>query len=706
MSVQEAALARPVLGAVKETEHARQRRLQRGIDMKMDLETVLKHGQIIPCEYGIAFKYKDIIYVLHRTRKGKFREATCYAVPISLKKIKISKEMSDSYSRAVCQLQNDPALWKSNTVIVVDTSGSMRKADVWGCRTRLHAVWMTVALDFIAHRLESGNGGLYDLVSIIALGESAEVIVETKPTSWILYNKVVELYQGFNNLQVRPEGHGYYIPSIKKAEEILTQNKSASCCLALCFISDGRPSDFIRCGDMFGEITATVQSLGRAFGRRLTFTTVGIGSNENGQEFETLQSMAETAKDYGVLASFQLPSMTSAALGDVLTLTATSLTKTQTEMTDLSTLKQQNVRDVARESRKKASEEAVVAVSNSEYFLYPMEKVTRYVYKEWHDDERKRHESYEIAPPQNPEARFVAMNKAAFGEGAERFAFRFFEVGADGQTVLGKPLVAKESRLVLEGGASGREKFVKTFCKTQQLARRIALEFNTKLDNLRRVSDSTPRVTFLDCSVYQLDDKKLGKQSVLVEEKLENTAWHKWNANNGFVEGMKEAPEFSYDKMLAACDHLAKIDLGAIEEGEEDDEDHEEEGNHGFVRRIVPKTFSASEVAQAFSHYSYYATGKKRLICDLQGVFDVKENLLKFSDPVIHYYNPGKSHKRSVHGRTDLGRKGMFMFFGTHKDCCGHLCRLVTGGFRQRRHHHHLSTQHPSSQHQHITTSN
>jgi Mg-chelatase subunit ChlD len=640
--------------------------------MKLDLETVLKHGKPVPCKYGNAYRYKDITYVVDYAER---REKTCYAVPVPLKRVEISGDKRLEHRSALKKLQN-PASWQSNTVIVVDTSGSMNKADVWGARSRLDAVWLSVALDFIAHRLETGSAGLYDVISIVSLGNSAEVIVETQPTSWLLYNEIADIYQ---NKKYSPKSHGNYIPSLEAAEEILTRNKSASCALAVCFISDGKPSDGGR--DVEGRIMEAVESLGKRFGRRLTLATVGIGSNPD--EFHMLRSMAEAAKDYGVQASFELPSMTSAALADVLTATATSLTKTQTEMTDMTTLKQRNVRDVLRESRKKASEEVVQHVSKDDYFIYPINKVDRHVYREWYDDERRRHDSYDSAPMQHPEAGGVVLKKAAFGEGAERFAFRFFEVAADGETVVGRPLVAKESRLVLEEGDRSREKFVRTFCRTQQLARRIADEFNKKLDSLRRVDKGTPRVTFLDCSVYELDDKSRGKQSVLVEEKLDHMVWHKWNANNGFIEGMKEAPEFTYDKLRNAMDHLTNIDLGAIEEGEE-----EEESEHNSLEgrpKIISKKFTPSEVAQAFSHFSYYATGKKRLICDLQGVFDEKENILKFSDPVIHYYNSGRLERRSVHGRTDLGREGMAMFFETHKDCCGHLCRLVTGGFKRQR---------------------
>eukprot|EP00957_Ditylum_brightwellii_P074656 5674258-Ditylum_brightwellii.AAC.1 len=70
--------------------------------------------------------------------------------------------------------------------------------------------------------------------------------------------------------------------------------------------------------------------------------TVGIGHKAS--DFETLHTMTDTASDYGVQTLLTLPSMTSATLGDVLTLTGTSLTRTQTEITNLDTLQQQTVR--------------------------------------------------------------------------------------------------------------------------------------------------------------------------------------------------------------------------------------------------------------------------------------------------------------------------------------------------------------------------
>ena len=508
----------------------------------------------------------------------------------------------------------------------------------------------------------------------------------------------------YNNRSVLAKSHGFYVPSLEKAEKILTWNNNSSCALALCFLSDGRPSDQGRASD---SILKNVESLGMRFGRRLTFTAIGIGNHSD--EFEMLKNMVGVAKDYGVQSFFVLPSMTTASLGVSLTSTATTITKTQTEMTDLKTMKQKKVRDVLRESRRKANEEVVSFVTPEDYWLYPIRDVTRRIYREFRDENGKLCHSYDIAPMmQGDMTHFVALNKKTFGEGAERFAFRFYEVGQDGKTVVGQPHVAKESRLVLEGGEEVREKFVRTFCRTQQLARRIASEFNRKLDSLFRVDKSTPRVSFLDCSVYELYDEKMGWQSVLVEEKIDHEAWHKWNMNNGYVEGMDAAPEFNHEKMRSALDHLANIELNegededdivgmsgfigeldAIDECEEEDsldnDDGNSNGDDSTARNVEAIKFSVSEVAQAFSHFSYLATGRKRLICDLQGVYDKTTNTIKFTDPVIHYFNYGRQERENVHGRTDKGRKGIAMFFDTHKDCCGHLCRLVTGGFRKSR---------------------
>jgi hypothetical protein len=82
------------------------------------------------------------------------------------------------------------------------------------------------------------------------------------------------------------------------------------------------------------EIAGGVGELDRNYGRRLTFSAIGIGDK---RAFSTLESMVEAAKDFGAHGIFQLPSMTAEGLGLVFTSVSTSLTSTQIEMTDVDT---------------------------------------------------------------------------------------------------------------------------------------------------------------------------------------------------------------------------------------------------------------------------------------------------------------------------------------------------------------------------------
>ena len=149
------------------------------------------------------------------------------------------------------------------------------------------------------------------------------------------------------------------------------------------------------------------------------------------------------------------------------------------------------------------------------------------------------------------------------------------------------------------------------------------------------------------------------------------------------VEGMDPRPVISEEDLQRAQDDLHQLDLGLIEEGEEEDSETEDEVLDTESIGPGTLTFSPSEVAQAFSHFSYRATGRKRLICDIQGVYDEDTNVLKLSDPVIHYYNQRNEERKGVHGSTDRGRKGRDLFFATHKPYCGKLCFLANLGFKK-----------------------
>lgn len=162
-----------------ETEHGRLRRKQRGIDKK-NLQKAKKYGTReggYPRPNGdptSKYTYQDIVYIVN-DRSGE--EITSYAIPIKLDLFPVTEKMVQDHEWAYKRAKSDLDSWTSNTVLVVDRSGSMKKSDVWGTRNRLSSVWLSTALDFIAYRLESGAAMITDIITVITLEEHPVTLI-------------------------------------------------------------------------------------------------------------------------------------------------------------------------------------------------------------------------------------------------------------------------------------------------------------------------------------------------------------------------------------------------------------------------------------------------------------------------------------------------------------------------------------------------
>ncbi|KAJ1495053.1 hypothetical protein T484DRAFT_1763825 [Baffinella frigidus] len=101
-----------------------------------------------------------------------------------------------------------------------------------------------------------------------------------------------------------------------------------------------------------------------------------------------------------------------------------------------------------------------------------------------------------------------------------------------------------------------RIKFHQVFCSTQvhvrqiaeatqMRAQQLAEAFNEKLALIPGVNPySTPRIAFLDCSVFEIDIPGETPFGLLVEPMIDPAKYCKYNSNNGFVlGGQKQAPE-------------------------------------------------------------------------------------------------------------------------------------------------------------------
>lgn len=91
----------------------------------------------------------------------------------------------------------------------------------------------------------------------------------------------------------------------------------------------------------------------------------------------------------------------------------------------------------------------------------------------------------------------------------------------------------------------------------------------------------------------------------------------------------------------------------------------------------LPPLFAIADIPQAFTHFSYWYSSRRMMVCDLQGVLNETETppVFELTDPVVHYKS--RSGRTNVFGRSDRGRKGVDSFFRTHT--CSELCKAVMG---------------------------
>eukprot|EP00241_Pyramimonas_parkeae_P004104 CAMPEP_0114246224 /NCGR_PEP_ID=MMETSP0058-20121206/12339_1 /TAXON_ID=36894 /ORGANISM="Pyramimonas parkeae, CCMP726" /LENGTH=673 /DNA_ID=CAMNT_0001359377 /DNA_START=223 /DNA_END=2241 /DNA_ORIENTATION=- len=644
--------------------HGLQRRIERKIGIR-DLKAAVKHGTKepgFPCprtgELRWLYTFADVVYVTDESSKREITSWPAPAAGMDLQTVTVTQSMRNDHEQNLMRISRDASSWTSHTVAVVDQSGSMRNTDLEDGATRSDAVWLTLAMDFVARRLESGEACGTDVFSLVLMSHDSTVAFRHRPVDWILYNDII-LYLR----TAMPKSAGNYFPALDAAEKLLLSNEHGSCALLLLFLSDGKPSDqlprnasiamrsgfhttpSIKYNRLVHERIGTLAS---RFGRRLTVATIGFGGAR--EDFSVLTTMANVSRDYGSMGVFQAPALTVESLGNAMTSLTASLTQTKAELTHLGgATTQRTVRSMLRESRHALDD----LVLSGDWYHYRESEVLRVV--------KFDSENGWIDQSLDPLLRGVAMKRNIFGEGAERMVRKLRWVG-EREEFVGPMLVAKESRFVEDMHRDGLI-FHRLFCQTQVRAHRLAEKFNERLAKVPGVTELTPRISFLECNVYVVMDINQGRLGLLVEKMLDPKRYMKWNSNCGYVAGQE--PAVSESKPQMQLPQLFEIQ----EEDEEDDSDTECDGTFEHIK------IAAEDIPQAFTHFTYRHSQRKMLVCDLQGVLDKNSTppLFELTDPVIHYRSyHGRKH---VYGRTDQGLKGMHSFFKTHK--CSELCRAL-----------------------------
>jgi Mg-chelatase subunit ChlD len=416
-----------------DSNHGRQRRRERVIATR-EIQSAIKHGKEFPHPSDpnlLIYQYQGKRHII--TRKDRVL-VTTMGIRINLKPKYISEQERRNHYRSLnairgkgiaeelCSENNNN--WSSHSILIVDKSGSMRNSDVYGCRTRLGAVWLSVAQDFIEYRLNAGMAGpmvsfifkvccafhelfeqyliifigitlfVKDVVTVILMGDDAEVLIDRYPTDNILYNLVIKYYHDSEKADIlyqkgtyvpksliRPAGHGCYGPSLNKAEDLFIKYDNSSAALQLLLLSDGRPSDgYLSRDKTQSALKSRVEKMASRFGKRFNFAAIGMG---NMKDYDCLKSMVESCQDYGGNSSLQVPGLSCAEIGAAFSSVATSLMACQTELRQCNgnnsgptTKKQRRVRTCLRENKRLLP--ALTEIVDDTFNVYMNERVERY----------------------------------------------------------------------------------------------------------------------------------------------------------------------------------------------------------------------------------------------------------------------------------------------------------------------------------------
>ena len=624
------------------TEHGRSRRYLRKIP-KVTLQAAVKYGKKErghdDRQTGLhrwKYTFQNVVCITDHTSE---RQITCYKEPVSIQAAPISDDMLKRNKYVKRIIKQNPRMCTSHFVVILDQSGSMRTCDVNGFRTRSEAAYGCLALDFVAEQLAHEDASMVagiDTVTLIAMNDDATLIFEEEPLDWILFNKLLELKSCS-----KPRSHGNYLPSIriakmkmmayrKSLEGIDTEDLPA---LSLVLLSDGKPSDILEENRMAYEI----ESLSLELKDKFTFFTMGIGARDS--DFAELKKLSKIATKFGGKGEFNHAGLSAASLGAGFSKIASSMSSVRSGLLSKSTseIQKDETKSVVPLSKRQSFAKSVL---NGEAWK-ATENVSRYKLTR---DKSKDGQGGDWKFSRVPmiikhKAIGFAMENIPFGNGTERFAYRFRELDSN-ETFVGKRLVAKETKGVRN--ELKRRQFHKQFCLVQLKAADLAKKFSNAIYKTQSLITASPggqgppKMIFLKCCIYLHEDNR-SSRTILVENYLKGK-FTKYNGNDGYVN-------------KKASTNSPTIPL------------------QGGEARLT-------DFIHAFSHWTYVNSDQSLLLCDLQGVLNQEGRSPRFelTDPAFCTDKENSLSSQSF-GGTDIGLKGIRSFFRTHE--CNIVCKCL-----------------------------
>jgi hypothetical protein len=480
-------------------------------------------------------------------------------------------------------------------------------------------------LDYIAEQLyQQGDDEFFvDAVTIIEMNCTGSIVFHKEPLDWVLFNRVLHRMK-----TAQPRSHGSYVESIEYAENVI--NNDINCfanldiddipAFMLVLLSDGAPSDK-RDEDKIRRRNAVCR-LSQRLKSKLTVYGMGIGPV--GSDFQQLKSLVDAAKEQGSEGQFIHAGLSSAELSTTFSTMATSMSTTRTEL--LST----------KPKRPRTEKRFNMRKNYNDVELVPLRRETKNVSR-YRYDSRNRHPWRKIEFL-NRDADGFEVAQEPFGKGAERLAYMFYEIRQKANSSsfekVGKNMVAKDS--IYNEDEQSKERFHTDFCRSQHKAWELSVQFNREVEKaplLKPAKDEVsfpPPINFLQCNVYEYEDRFGVKCGLLVEPHLHGK-FTKFSSNNGYV--------LKGDKFGTILLEAGEVKL--------------------------------TDFLQAFSHWVYVHSANKLLVCDLQGILDCEGR-----QPTFRLTDPAICSKDRRYGRTDIGLKGIRGFCRTHT--CTAVCKALS----------------------------
>eukprot|EP00571_Detonula_confervacea_P013005 CAMPEP_0172307606 /NCGR_PEP_ID=MMETSP1058-20130122/8426_1 /TAXON_ID=83371 /ORGANISM="Detonula confervacea, Strain CCMP 353" /LENGTH=662 /DNA_ID=CAMNT_0013019819 /DNA_START=14 /DNA_END=2002 /DNA_ORIENTATION=+ len=524
--------------AVLSSHHGRARRKLRHIS-KYDLRAAVKYGRKVPAnpcqrtrEPRWKFMHNGLIYITDTTCT---REITSYKEAITIEPYPVSIATMEHHTELKRILKEEPYLCTGHTYIIIDQSGSMRNSDVDGFKSRSHAAYGTLSLEFIAEQLSQrpNQDDLFaESVTVIEMREEGEVVFERAPFDWILFNRLlkrknVAKYAGNYNESLTLVSEMILKEHNNLLEDGTEQGELPN--FSLVFLSDGKPSDSKPgCTQKRTEI---LQNMVDSLKEKFSLFAIGIGARE--AEFEVLQSMANTVTENGGSGQFIHAGLSTVKLSQSFSQISTTLTSHRTTLLGDENPQDSNPKQTKTFTMRQTGKIVGKTMPSEKICIGKSHTINRYRF----DNALFKRKTY----PWNDVglathgANGVEIETKPFGKGSERLAYRFHEIkqGENGDCKrVGKTHVAKNSVHLLE--SETKEAFHEDFCLVQSTAYDLAEQFNDAVREsplLKSITGETrpPELKFMLCHVYTITDNKTKKEKGYLVEKMLNGKFTKYN---------------------------------------------------------------------------------------------------------------------------------------------------------------------------------